>query len=35
MKHGFKIALFYIILIAVILVATASLWKSVPQEKLV
>ena len=35
MKHGFKIAIFYIVLIAIILVATASLWNSIPQEKLV
>jgi len=35
MKNSFKIALFYIALIGIIIVATASLWQSIPQEKLV
>ena len=35
MKHGFKVALVYIAIIAVILLATASLWKMTPQEKLI
>ena len=35
MKNGFKVALFYIVLIAIILVATASLWNSAPSEKLI
>ena len=35
MKNGFKIAIFYIVLIGVILIATASLWDSIPQEELV
>jgi len=35
MKNGFKIAIFYIVLIGVILIATASLWDSIPQDELV
>ncbi len=35
MKNGLKIAIFYIVLIGIILVATASLWQSIPQETLV
>lgn len=35
MKNGFKIAIFYIVLIGIILIATASLWDSIPQETLV
>ena len=35
MKNGFKIAIFYIVLIGVILIATATLWDSIPQENLV
>ena len=34
MKNGFKIAIFYIVLIGIILIATASLWNSIPQDKL-
>lgn len=34
MKNSFKIAIFYIVLIGIIIVATASLWKSIPQDKL-
>ncbi len=34
MKNSFKIALFYIALIGIILVAVTSLWHSIPQEKL-
>ncbi|MBE6541805.1 MAG: ATP-dependent zinc metalloprotease FtsH, partial [Ruminococcaceae bacterium] len=35
MKNGFKVAIFYIVLIGIILISTASLWSSIPQEKLV
>ncbi|MBQ7930592.1 MAG: hypothetical protein IJ334_06230, partial [Clostridia bacterium] len=35
MKNGFKVAIFYIVLIGIILVATASLWDSIPQDVLV
>jgi len=35
MKNSFKIAIFYIVLIGIIIVATASLWQSIPQDKLV
>ncbi len=35
MKNSFKIAIFYIVLIGIIIVATASLWQSIPQEELV
>ncbi len=34
MKNSFKIAIFYIVLIGVLIVATASLWNSVPTESL-
>ncbi len=34
MKNSFKIAIFYIALIGIIIVATASLWQSIPQDKL-
>ena len=35
MKSRFKIAIFYVVLFAVIILAAASLWRSIPQEKLV
>ncbi len=35
MKNGLKIAIFYIVLIGIILIATASLWNSIPQESIV
>lgn len=35
MKNSLKIAIFYIVLIGIIIVATASLWKSIPQESLI
>lgn len=35
MKNGLKIAIFYIVLIGIILVATASLWGTIPEEKLI
>lgn len=34
MKNGLKIAIFYIVLIGIILIATASLWGTIPEEKL-
>ncbi len=34
MKNSFKIAIFYIVLIGILIVATASLWNSVPTESL-
>ncbi len=34
MKNGFKIAIFYIVLIGIILIATASLWGTIPEETL-
>ena len=34
MKNGFKTALFYIVLISVILFASISLWNSIPQDAL-
>ena len=33
MKNGFKVAIFYIVLIAAILLATASLWGSASEDK--
>ena len=33
MKNGFKVALFYIVLIGIILFAAASLWSTAPNEK--
>lgn len=35
MKNGLRIAIFYIVLIGVILIATASLWGTIPEEKLI
>ena len=35
MKNGIKVAIFYIVLIAIILIATATLWGSEPSEKVV
>ena len=35
MKNGLKIAIFYIVLIGIILIATASLWGTIPEEKLI
>ncbi len=35
MKNGLKIAIFYIVLIGIIMIATASLWNSIPQESIV
>lgn len=35
MKNGIKVAIFYIVLIGIILISTASLWQSIPQETLV
>ncbi|MBQ7921537.1 MAG: ATP-dependent zinc metalloprotease FtsH [Clostridia bacterium] len=35
MKSSFKIAIFYIVLIGILIVATASLWYKIPQESLV
>ncbi len=34
MKNSFKIAIFYIVLIGILIVATASLWNSVPTDSL-
>ncbi len=35
MKNSLKIAIFYIVLIGILIVATASLWENIPEEKLV
>ncbi len=35
MKNSLKIAIFYIVLIGILIVATASLWDNIPEEKLV
>ena len=35
MKNGFKIAIFYIVLIGIILIATASLWGTIPEDSLI
>ncbi len=35
MKNGFKIAIFYIVLIGIILIATASLWGTIPEDTLI
>ncbi|MBE6569134.1 MAG: ATP-dependent zinc metalloprotease FtsH [Ruminococcaceae bacterium] len=35
MKSSFKIAIFYIVLIGILIVATASLWYNIPEENLV
>jgi len=35
MKNGLKVAVFYIVLIGIILVATASLWNTLPEDELV
>jgi len=35
MKNSLKIAIFYIALIGILIVATASLWDNIPEEKLV
>ncbi len=34
MKNGFKVAIFYIVLIGAILIVSAALWSSIPQEEL-
>jgi len=35
MKNSLKIAIFYIVLIGILIVATASLWDNIPEDKLV
>ena len=35
MKNSLKIAIFYIVLIGILIIATASLWDNIPEEKLV
>ncbi len=35
MKNSLKIAIFYIVLIGILIVATASLWDNIPEEKLI
>ena len=35
MKNSLKIAIFYIVLIGILIIATASLWDNIPEDKLV